>query len=569
MVVLRSALALGLAVFSGFQVTEVEALDVALFDPSDLSWKTVAQAHASEFPLFDPESVSAEAGGMILDSAYSFQTAPAGANFPIMLKREKISANEFKHRAKLTNDFYARRRQLAQEQIESAIAETQTVEDHNKVRQLQATGEPSVYDMSTERAVVRLMTDLNRVAQMPTNYTEQYSDLREIFDNALNEHGGSVMTAITGFQRAISETQAQMFDAYSQFANQQGTQGSGDPTQDGSASDWQGAAKRFKDKPFTVTQELAELEADQTIDVKFKIKPIDKARMLQYEYYSTCEFIHAWGREAMIQEVLSGLGGQYNFCGGGTNSLRWRDGQGRGGSADYVAKLTECGVADWIIGTEPYDTPINELDRCCQIHDEDYAKFDPAEFPSAGAYHRVVREADLAVVQCLEKALPIVFDNEAPLEFIRASIVVSGAFYGKMLGEDLVLKGKLAAAKLKNEINNAALLVYRSADPTNDKKVIVFKNAGSMTGGVQNELDVSIAEQENIEELEAQVAHARRIQALTNKAHVKNFKITGKLIADEVSDQVGIAKNKLALGMSRKANAFHHYLSYRKRQCIR
>ena len=139
------------------------------------------------------------------------------------------------------------------------------------------------------------------------------------------------------------------------------------------------------------------------------------------------------GEEAKKRGTEHHLTNEYNFLGPGTEFRARMAGK-------YVKMMKDAGRK--LVGTAPYNKPINKLDACAKKHDTVYAK------PSATADQ--VKAADRAFQKCAKKVK--VSDG---LEQKALSLVSRAGFEGKIALESagVLRKGSFAAggAKRRNK----------------------------------------------------------------------------------------------------------------------
>lgn len=128
------------------------------------------------------------------------------------------------------------------------------------------------------------------------------------------------------------------------------------------------------------------------------------------------------------------LTNKYNFAGPGTfYAARMK------GSDFYENLMKEAGKK--LVGTKPYDVPINKLDACAKIHDKVYND------PNASAAQ--VQEADRVFQNCISKIKP----SDGIQQALLAKAATAG-FDAKLLAENvgLVRKGSFADGGAKQSV---------------------------------------------------------------------------------------------------------------------
>ena len=128
------------------------------------------------------------------------------------------------------------------------------------------------------------------------------------------------------------------------------------------------------------------------------------------------------------------LTNKYNFAGPGTfYAARMK------GSDFYEDLMKEAGRK--LVGTKPYDVPINKLDSCAKIHDKTYND------PNASASQ--VQEADRVFQECIGKIKP-----SDGLEQKLLAVAAKKGFDVKLLAENVgvVRKGSFADGGAKHSV---------------------------------------------------------------------------------------------------------------------
>jgi hypothetical protein len=128
------------------------------------------------------------------------------------------------------------------------------------------------------------------------------------------------------------------------------------------------------------------------------------------------------------------LTNKYNFAGPGTfYAARMK------GSDFYENLMKEAGRK--LVGTKPYDVPINKLDSCAKIHDKTYND------PNASASQ--VQEADRVFQECIGKIKP-----SDGLEQKLLAVAAKKGFDVKLLAENVgvVRKGSFADGGAKHSV---------------------------------------------------------------------------------------------------------------------
>jgi len=128
------------------------------------------------------------------------------------------------------------------------------------------------------------------------------------------------------------------------------------------------------------------------------------------------------------------LTNKYNFAGPGTfYSARMK------GSNFYEDLMKEAGKK--VVGTKPYNVPINKLDACAKIHDRTYN--DPNAGPAA------VQQADRIFQNCIGKIKP-----SDGIEQKLLAVAAKKGFDAKLLAENVgvVRKGSFAEGGAKHSV---------------------------------------------------------------------------------------------------------------------
>ena len=128
------------------------------------------------------------------------------------------------------------------------------------------------------------------------------------------------------------------------------------------------------------------------------------------------------------------LTNKYNFAGPGTfYAARMK------GSDFYENLMKEAGRK--LVGTKPYDVPINKLDSCAKIHDKTYND------PNASASQ--VQEADRVFQECIGKIKP-----SDGIEQKLLAVAAKRGFDVKLLAENVgvVRKGSFADGGAKHSV---------------------------------------------------------------------------------------------------------------------
>ena len=128
------------------------------------------------------------------------------------------------------------------------------------------------------------------------------------------------------------------------------------------------------------------------------------------------------------------LTNKYNFAGPGTfYAARMK------GSDFYENLMKEAGKK--VVGTKPYNVPINKLDACAKIHDKTYN--DPNAGPAA------VQQADRIFQNCIGKIKP-----SDGIEQKLLAVAAKKGFDAKLLAENvgLVRKGSFADGGAKHSV---------------------------------------------------------------------------------------------------------------------
>ena len=128
------------------------------------------------------------------------------------------------------------------------------------------------------------------------------------------------------------------------------------------------------------------------------------------------------------------LTNKYNFAGPGTfYAARMK------GSDFYENLMKEAGKK--VVGTKPYDIPINKLDSCAKIHDKVYNN------PNAGP--AAVQQADRIFQNCIGK---IKVSDGIPQKLL--AIAATKGFDAKLVAENVgvVRKGSFAEGGAKHSV---------------------------------------------------------------------------------------------------------------------
>jgi len=128
------------------------------------------------------------------------------------------------------------------------------------------------------------------------------------------------------------------------------------------------------------------------------------------------------------------LTNKYNFAGPGTfYSARMK------GSDFYENLMKEAGRK--VVGTKPYNVPINKLDACAKIHDKTYN--DPKAGPAA------VQQADRIFQNCISKV-----KASDGIEQKLLAVAAKKGFDAKLIAENVgvVRKGSLADGGAKHSV---------------------------------------------------------------------------------------------------------------------
>ena len=131
------------------------------------------------------------------------------------------------------------------------------------------------------------------------------------------------------------------------------------------------------------------------------------------------------------------LTNKYNFAGPGTEyAARMK------GSDFYEKKMKEEGKP--VVGTKPYNVPINKLDACAKIHDKTYNN------PNATGAQ--VQQADRVFQDCISKIKP----SDGIQQTLLAKAAVKG-FDAKLAVEKtgVIRKGSLARGGDKKSVLGA------------------------------------------------------------------------------------------------------------------
>ena len=140
-----------------------------------------------------------------------------------------------------------------------------------------------------------------------------------------------------------------------------------------------------------------------------------------------------------VEDVKKGgperhLTNKYNFAGPGTfYSARMK------GSDFYENLMKEAGKK--VVGTQPYNVPINKLDSCAKTHDSVYNN------PNASASQ--VQQADRVFQDCIGKIKPSDGISQKLL-----AVAAKKGFDAKLLAENvgLVRKGSFADGGAKHSV---------------------------------------------------------------------------------------------------------------------
>jgi hypothetical protein len=136
------------------------------------------------------------------------------------------------------------------------------------------------------------------------------------------------------------------------------------------------------------------------------------------------------GEEAKKRGPEKHLTNKYNFAGPGTEyAARMK------GSAFYEKMMNDAGRK--VIGTKPYNKPINKLDGCAKIHDKVYN--------NKKATASMVKDADRAFQSCVKKK------GAKGVEEKLLSIAARAGFEGKIALESVgvLRKGSFAEGGAK------------------------------------------------------------------------------------------------------------------------